>query len=892
MRDAPQERSPSASGQRLSLNRMRPAQPWSMAIRVASLNGRYPRVGTWFAGISLGPLSSVTVEEVSVVFVLDLRYAIRSLCRVPVFTMAAVVSLAIGIATSTTVFSLVDAAMLRPPPFADANRLTVLNITQRTPSEGELRLRWSWPRFQLLQQDLQSFEGVASSSNAVLTITGVADPEPLPVEIVSWRYLTIMRAALVLGPGFTEDEDQPGRASPMVILSHDLWERRFSGAQDVVGRTLELNSVPMTVAGVAARGFRGVSGLADAWVPATIAPRVSYRDYLTTNQNFITVIGRLRDGVPMDAARAELTVVGQRIHSEQPSEMDTPQDHFSAAVMTLNDARIDIVTRRALLLLAGAVVVLLMIACANVASLLLGRAAGRRREIAVRLAVGASRGRLVRQLLVESGLLAALSGVLGLVIAFWTIAAVQIPPTLARGRNFFGAVGEFATPTVDWRVITFTVTISACTVLLFGLMPALRATRTDLVNDLKVGVRASAASGRFALRESVVVLQIALAVVLIVGCGLLLTSYVRLRDTRLGFEPSRLLTFMIRPSEVTYTTATAPALLDRILEEVGRVPGVEAATVDGCAPLSMQCASASLHIVGRPWTMATDTPTVLRHYVAPAHFKTLGVEIIRGRGVTENDRAGRPPVVVINEAAAERFWPNENPLGHRVWFEGAPTIGDPESTAEIVGVTRNVAYQPLDENPIQPDFFTPYAQFTYPTRMMLVRTRGEPLALVAQIAAAVRRADPALALFDVQTMEARARGSWSKHTFQTGLFVIIGVIALALAVTGVYAVTSYYVASRTREIGVRMALGASNIVVARTAMAQTTKLALTGGTIGVLGAVALSRIIGATLHETSPLDPGVFAGAVVVLMGAVIAASYLPLRRALRVNPVDVLRSE
>ena len=623
-----------------------------------------------------------------------------------------------------------------------------------------------------------------------------------------------------------------------------------------------------------------------------MAPHLSYRDYLTTNQNFITVIGRLRDGVPMAAARAEMTVVGQRVHAAHPSEMDTPQDQFSAAVMTLNDARIDIVTRRALLLLTGAVVVLLMIACANVASLLLGRAAGRRREIAVRLAVGASRGRLVRQLLVESGLIAALSGVVGLVIAFWTIAAVQIPPTLARGRNFFGAVGEFATPTVDWRVIAFTVTISACTVLLFGLAPALRATRTDLVTDLKAGVRASAASGRSGLRESVVVLQIALAVVLIVGCGLLLTSYARLRDTRLGFDPSRLLTFMIRPSEVTYTTATAPALIDRVLEEVGRVPGVEAATVDGCAPLSMQCASASLHVAGRPWTNGTDAPVVLRHYVAPAHFKTLGVEIVRGRGFSEDDRAGRPPVVVINEAAAERFWPNDNPIGQRVWFEESPTIGSPDSTAEIVGVTRNIAHQPLDEDPIQPDFFTPYAQFTYPTRMVLVRTRGEPLALVAPIAGAVRRADPALALFDVQTMEARARGSWSKHTFQTGLFLVIGVIALALAITGVYAVTSYYIVSRTREIGVRMALGASSIVVARTAMSQTARLALSGGTIGVLGAVALSRIIGATLHETSPLDPGVFAGAVVVLMGAVIAASYFPVRRALRVNPVEVLRSE
>ena len=545
------------------------------------------------------------------------------------------------------------------------------------------------------------------------------------------------------------------------------------------------------------------------------------------------------------------------------------------------------------MLLAGAVGVLLLIACANVASLLLGRAATRRREIATRLAIGASRARLVRQLLIESGVLAAASGVLGLVIAAWTMAALRIPPTLARGRTFYGAVGEFATPAMDWRVLSFTVAVSACTALLFGLVPALRATRTDLVADLKAGgPRGYAGSGRLGLREMVVALQVALSLMLMVGCGLLLTSYTRLREARLGFEPGHLLTFMIRPSEVMYSTAAAPVLLDRVLEEVGRVPGVEAATVDGCTPLTMQCANAPLHVVGRPWANAVDAPTVLRHYVAPAHFQTLGVPLVRGRGLTASDRAGRPHVVVINEAAAEKFWPTENPIGNRVWFDGAPAFGSPDSSAEIVGVVGNVAYQPLDENPIQPDFFTPYAQFTYPTRMMLVRTRGEPLALVPEIAQAVRRVDPGLALFDVQTMDGRARMSWSKHSFQTALLAVIAVIALSLAVTGVYAVTSHFVASRTREIGVRMALGATDRQIARASMAQTVRLGLAGGVAGILGALGLGRIMGAMLYNTSPLDSGVLAGAAAVLIVALLAASYLPVRRALRIAPADVLRSE
>jgi putative ABC transport system permease protein len=823
----------------------------------------------------------------------DLQYALRSLRRTPTFTAAAVLSLVLGIATSTTVFSLIDAAILRPPPFAESDRLTVLNIIQRTPLEGELRLRWSWPRVQLLQRSVHAFEGLASSSNVVVTITGVEDPEPLPIEVVSWRYLSVMRASLGSGHGFTENADSIGSASPVVVIGHDLWQRRFGGAQDVVGRELELNGVALTIVGVVARGFSGVSGLAQAWIPATMAPFVSYRDYLTTNQNFITVVGRLRPGATLDAARAELAIVGPRIHAEQPSDADTPYDQFSATAMMLNDARIDVVTRRALMLLAGAVGVLLLIACANVASLLLGRAAGRRREIAVRAALGAGRGRLVRQLLVESGVLAGLSGVLTLGVLAWVVPILRIPPTLARGRNFYGAVGEFAAPSIDWRVLGFTAAICACTVLLFGLVPALRATRSDLVRDLKAGDGwAMAGDRRFGLRESVVALQVALAVVLIVACGLLLTSYARLRQTPLGFDPSHLLTFMIRPSEVRYGAAAAPALLDRVLEEVGRVPGVESATVDGCAPLSTQCASALLHIVGRPWANATDAPSVLRHYVAPAHFKTLGVPVVRGRGLAERDRAGRPPVVVINEAAAEKFWPTEDPIGKRVWFEGAAVFGSADSSAEIVGIVGNVAYQPLDENPIQPDFFTPYAQFTYPTRMVLVRTRGAPLALVPEMASAVRRADANLALFEVQTMESRAHLSWSKRRFQTALFVIIGCIALSLAVTGVYAVASYAVTSRIREIGVRMALGATNMQIARGSLSQTVRLALAGGAAGVLGAVAVSRVIRATLYETSPLDAGVFAGTVAVLLAALIIASYIPVRRAIRVNPVEILRNE
>jgi predicted permease len=509
--------------------------------------------------------------------------------------------------------------------------------------------------------------------------------------------------------------------------------------------------------------------------------------------------------------------------------------------------------------------------------------------MAVRLAIGADRRVLVREQLAEGTMLATVACALGLFVTLWASAVVRIPPTLARGRNFYGAIGEFARPALDARVLAFALVASAATVLLFGLVPALRTTRRDLTADLKAG-GASVAGGPAGLREGIVGIEIALAVFLVIGCGLLLTSYTRLRQAPLGFEPDHLLTFVIRPPEVKYPPAAAPALLDRILEEVARVPGAEAVTVDGCAPLSTQCASALLHIVGKP-DSGSAIP-VLRHYVAPAHFRTLGVPLRRGRALSDQDRAGRPHVVVVNETAARRFWPGEDPIGRRVWFEGASGFGSAAESAEIVGIVGDTAYQPLDEQPVQPDFFTPYAQFTYASRMVLVRTAGEPRSLVPSIAQAVRRADSDLALFDVQSMDERARLSWAKHRAETALLLIIGSIALGLAAMGVYAVTSHFVTSRMRELGVRMALGASSAQVARASVGRTAWIGLAGAAAGLLAALAFSRTMRALLYETSPIDPVVFAGGATLMFVVVLVASSLPIRRAVRIDPVDVLRTE
>jgi predicted permease len=815
----------------------------------------------------------------------DVPYAWRILRRTPGFTAAAVLSLVLGIATSTTVFSLVDAALFRPLPFEAADRLMLLNITQQTPAEGEVRHRWSWRRFQLLERSLRSFETIASSSNNVVTLTGTDSPQPVQIEIVSPRYMQLMRVPFALGRGFDLNS-----AAPEVILGFDLWQRQYGGSPDVVGRGLSLNGVALTVVGVVGRGFAGVSGLAQAWIPAAMAPAVTYNEYLTTNQNFITVVGRLQPGVTPEAARAEIATVGERIQLEEPSEADTPQDRFGATLTPLATARIDVITRRALLLVAGGSAVLLLIACANVTSLLLGRAVTRRREIAVRLAVGASRARLIRQLLVESAVFTAIAAVPSLLVAVWMSAVVRMPVTLARRGNFWGAIGEFSIPEIDARVLGFVVAVCACTVFIVGLVPAIRATRRDLTVDLRSGARET--GGKLGLRDAVVALQIAAAIVLLTGSGLLLTSYVRLREAPLGFDGSRLLTFMIRPSEVQYPPPAASVLVDRMLDEIGRVPGVEAATVDGCTPLTVQCARGTLQIVGQPRLSPADAPNVRRHYVAPAHFETLRVPIVAGRGITASDRSGAPLVVVVNEAAVRRFWPNQDPIGRRIWFEGAPVAGSPDASAEIIGVVGNVAYAPLDETPIEPDFFTPYAQFTYASRMVIVRTREAPELLVPPIAQAVRRANPDLALFDVQSMETRAGLSWAKQTAQASLFFVITVIALGLAVAGVYGVTVFVVASRAREIGVRMALGSPTLAIVTTSIARTARLGLVGLTLGLVGALWLSGVLRASLYNTNPLTGWVYVGAVTVLVAALLLGTYVPVRRALRVNPFEVLRAE
>jgi putative ABC transport system permease protein len=761
--------------------------------------------------------------------------------------------------------------------------------TTRRDRAGDVRnLRWSWKRIGLLRQFATSFSDLGSVSIGTVTLSDDA-PEPITIEIATAGYFQALRVPALAGRPFLSREDDGEGAHPVVLLSHDLWTRRFGGDERIVGRTVHLNGVPLTIVGVLPAGFNGISGRAELWIPPSMAPPLTYSGYLTTNQDFIGVVARLAPGVSQAHAQRELALVAANVQQLAPSTADEPDDHFGATCILLNEARVNPTTRRAVLFLFGATGFLLLLACTNVAILLIGRGLSRRKEIAIRVAVGASRWRIIGQLLAESLALAAAAAAIGTLASAWLAPLLPIPADAARTLGSWSVVGEFAAPRVDLHVLAFVIMLVMLTSVGFGLAPAMKATRVDLTSALKEGTTGGGVSRRsIDLRQVLLVGELCLAVVLLTGAGLMLSSYRRLQQTPLGFDHDRLITFLLRPSEVKYPPAKAPALIDRVLAEIRVLPGVDAATVDACTPLG-QCASSTLYVIGRPAPRPEDAPFVLRHYVAPDHFRTLGIPLLRGRAFTGRDRAGAPRVAIINEAAARRFFPGENPIGQRVWFDGGSSFDRPDSSAEIVGIVGDVPYQALDHDPVQADFYTPYAQFTFASRMVIVRTNVSS-AVMPAIRRALRRADPDLVPLDVQTMIERAEASWSRQSYVSALLASFGAVALLLAAIGVFAVVANAASERRREIGIRTALGARARDVLATVVGRTAILAVAGLTLGLLLAIALSRTIQSLLYQTRPIDPIVMVAVVLVLGAAVGIASWLPARKALRADPLEALR--
>ncbi len=818
----------------------------------------------------------------------DVRYAARSLSNMRGPAMLAVLMLALGIGATTTMFSVVYAALLRPVPFDDPDRVVVLYLTRTTAQAHDDRVRFSHAELAALTSSATSFESTASFSRTSLAAE-LPEPEQIDGEVVSARYFETLRVGAAIGRVFSAEEDAEPGAHPVVLVSDRLWRTRLSGDSGVLGRSLAINGVPLTIIGVMPEGFAGASGRAEVWIPTAMAPRLTYAEYLTTPQHFLPAIARLKSGVSLAAANAELAVIGSAAATVDSSAGDTPAT-WSATAVVIGDARIDPAERRSALLLLVAIVCVLLIACANVASLLMARLRQRRREIAVRRALGADTWRVGRQLLTESLVLAAAGGAVGTLLAVWglRLVALAAPSTLPSTQTGYAQVSGFAAPGFDVVVLAFAIGATVVTSVLFGAAPAIEAVRGRLVPALREDDRTTAA-GRSRVLSSIVVVEIAVAVILMAAASLFVASFVNMQRLRDGVVPQGVLTFRVVPPVSRYTPEQGPAIIERLLTQIQQTPGVTLAAVNRCTPLNMSCARTTLFFPGQP--PPARPPVVERHYISADYFPVLGVSVKRGRGLAVTDRQGRPPVTVINERAAAQFWPGEDPVGKHVWFGSATGFTDPANPVEVVGVVGDVKYGAVDDPP-GADFYTSYLQFAYPDTMVLVKSdRVEAGALVKSMREAVAAVDRGLPIHDVMTLDDRMDEAMNRPRFHATMLTVFAGAALVLAAVGVYGVMSFVVSARTHEIGIRVALGADAGRVMALVLGQSAKLAIVGAASGIAIALVLTRIVRGWLFEVTPDDPRLMTIAAGVLILAALAAAAIPARRATRVDPIVALRN-
>ena len=828
---------------------------------------------------------------------MTLATTFRSLRRTPALALAIVLTLTLGIGALTTTFSVVNAALWRQPPFPDADRLAMVFLERNPRGELPRRERWSFARYALLAQQQDIFEHLASYSPGALTVStpGEGNAELIQGERVSASYFSVLRVNAWRGRLFSDSEDEATRPTSVVVLGHQLWTRRFASDSNILGRDIRLNGVPLTVIGIMSAGFAGLSGRAELWVPRTMTPRLTYAEYVTTNQNFISAVGRLKAGVDFTTARTRLAVLGATVNRAIPSDPDSPDERVTATAVSLNEARADRTVRRSLFVVLAAVAVLHLLACVNVINLLLGREASRRHESAVRVALGSSTGRLFTHLLEEGLVLAAAGGALGILTAVGTSAIITPPANTWAPRNFYGSLAPFDVPGFGMAELLFATGLAVVTAVLVALPPAIQAFAVNVSSGIRTGARGIAqnpvALRRPSARGVIVGIEAALAMLLVVTAGLLIDSFHRMRMVNVGVDSRNVLTFWVIPSEARVPPATAPVFVSKLIESISAVPGVQSVSVDGGAPMAGS-ASSTLYVGGRPAPAPGQAPPVLRHYVGPAHFSTLGISVIRGRAFSSRDEAGAPRAVIISETAARRFWPGQDPLGQRVWFGGGSNFNSPDSSGEIVGIVSDVVYAPLDQRPNLASFYTPYTQFTYASRMVFVKTTGDPLAAVPAVRKAIAGLDPELAMQDVQPLDRVVSASWARHRFDAMLFSGFGVAALLLAASGIFAVLSYAVATRGREFGIRMALGADTRRVLLHVLREGMVFPLAGLALGITASLSVTRLLQSSLYAVSPWEPRVFVSTAALLTMVAAVACLVPAWRATRVDPSEALRSD
>lgn len=805
----------------------------------------------------------------------DIRYGFRMLIKRPSFTIIVVLTLALGIGANTTIFSAVDAVLLNPLPYQDPDRLVAVWETNKQLSpEMWDRNEVAMGNFRDFRSRNQVFDQLGSLFYTDVNLTGAGEPERIKSCVVTTNFFQVLGIQPRIGRSFLPEEETPGTPR-VVILSSELWEKLFGSDPNLTNKTLTINGNPTAVIGVMPPGFDlqfPTNMRVDMWLPMRIAP-----DNADRNEHFLYALARLKPGISRDQAQSEMNLIATQLQQQYPET----NAQKGVNIVSLRKQLVGKVESY-LYLLFGAVVFVLMIACANVAGLLLARVTARHKEVAVRIALGASRWRIIRQLLTESIILSVLSGVLGLLFAYAGIKLLVAltPPDVPRLHE----VG------LHIPVFLWTLMISILTGVLFGLAPALQASRPDLNDALKKSAgRNQGGFQRGGLRNPLIVSEVALALLLSVGAGLMIRSFVRLQQVSPGFEANNLLTMNIAlPRQKYREPQQANAFFDQLAERIKTVPGVKSVGGVDPLPFSNSNVTTSFVIEGAPAIPLADRPSVGERAVTPTYFETMGIPLLKGRSFTAQDRDNTPQVIIVNEAVASRYWPNQDAIGKRLGFEDDLSK---QSWREIVGVVGNVKHKGLEAEE-KPEVYFPYQQLPKNFMSVVVRTSSDPVSMIPAVRSQVFTIDKDQPAFDIMTMDQRLAKSVATSRFVMLLLGTFSVLALGLAALGLYGAMAYLVSQRTPEIGLRMALGARRIDVFKLVIGKGMRLVLIGMAIGLVASLALTRVMGSLLFEVTPTDALTFVIVSGVLLTVALLACYIPARRATNVDPLTSLRYE
>ena len=800
----------------------------------------------------------------------DVRYALRSLLRRPAFTIIAVLTLAIGIGANTAIFSAIHSLLLKPLPFPELDR--VVAIWDKLPSRGVKHNEVTMANYLDLRSQTQSFEQLALYRWWNANLTGIDPPERIQGFLVTANYLDAIGMKPILGRNFFAEENQPGKDA-VAIITHSLWQRRFGGDPNILNKTVTINSIVRTIVGVMPEHFNFPKG-AEIYAPLPLTPELMK----SRGNHSYYVIGRLKPGASIESSQAEIDNIMARLEQQFPET----NKGWGATVFPIVADTVRLYDT-ALWVMMAAVGFVLLIACANVANLMLVRATGRQREIALRAALGASRWRIVRQLLTESLIVALIGGGIGTLVGFWGIDALRVsnPGEAAKFAPGWYQLG------INFPVLMFTLGLSLLSGIVFGLAPALQVSKPNLNESLKEGSRQTSGTSH-RLRSLFVVAEVALSLVLLVGAGLLARSFLSLLKTDPGFNPDNLITMnLVLPFAKYKEEPQVAAFYNDLLQRVKAQPGVESAAFVNYLPLGGANSSDSYLVEGLPEPAPGQENDGRYRVATPDYFRTMGIPIVHGRGFTDQDKAGAPSVVIVNETLARKHWPGGDAIGKRIRF-----YGPPERTPwrEIVGVVRDVKHEL--NIPVEPEYYLPHAQDPWNAMVMVARTSVEPASLAAALRQQVWTIDKDQPVFDVKTMYEVRSASVALYSFSSVMLAIFAVVALLLASIGIYGVMAFAVTQRTQEIGIRMALGARARDVLKLVVRHGMKLALIGIAVGLVASVALTRFMKGLLFGVEATDLLTFSVVSVCLLLAAFVACYLPARRATKVDPLVALRHE